>query len=442
MTERPDLNATGAPSPIPGDGPGATGRETHEREAAFARAETRPAGSATKHTDLEPLVRIGAHRLFTTLADNVRDYAIFLIDADGIIRYWGEGARLMKWWTRDQAEGSHLRLLYLDGGSEDGTAESHLQTAAGAGEYTGEGQRVRNDGSTFWAGVTLTALKDDDGTLLGFVKTTRDFSARRAVEAALKEGLSASEGQRVAEEANRLKTLFIASVSHEIRAPLDAMMGFLQMLTREAEREQANLARVLDSGKHLMQVVDDVLDLSRLEAGHLVVNSAAGRLGAPIRLALLDVQGQASAKAVKLSNLVSGGAADTPYWGDPARVQQIIVNLLSNAVKFTAAGGVARISGGTVEHTTNRELLSRGPWAYVRVEDSGEGIAAERLNAIFEPFEQERSERSLTATNLSLPISRRLARLMGGDLTVRSEVGIGSDFILSLPIAASQDVPR
>ena len=440
MTDHPNPDATGAPSPVPGDGPGATGRETHEREAVFARAETRPAASETKPPDLEPLVRIGAHRLFTTLADNVRDYAIFLMDADGIIRYWGEGARLMKWWTRGQAEGSHLRLLYMDGGSEDGTAESHLQTAAGAGEYTGEGQRVRNDGSTFWAGVTLTALKDDDGTLLGFVKTTRDFSARRAVEASLKAGLSASEGQRVAEEANRLKTLFIASVSHEIRAPLDAMMGFLQMLTREAEREQANLARVLDSGKHLMQVVEDALDISRLEAGHLVVNNAAGQLGAAIRLALLDVQGQAAAKPVKLLNLVSGGAADTPYWGDSQRVQQIIVNLLANAVKFTAVGGVAKISGGTVEHTTNPALLGRGPWAYVRVEDSGEGIAADRLNAIFEPF--ERSDRLLTATRLSLPISRRLARLMGGDLTVRSEVGVGSEFILTLPIAATQHVPR
>lgn len=442
MAEHPDPNATGAPTAVPGDGPGATGRETHEREAVFARANTRPAGSRTKHTDLEPIVRMGAHRLFTTLADNVRDYAVFLLDPDGIIRYWGEGARLMKWWTREQAEGSHLRLLYPDGGSEDGNAESHLQTAAGAGEYTGEGQRVRNDGSTFWAGVTLTALKDDDGTLLGFVKTTRDFSARRAIEAALKAGQVATEGQRIAEEANRLKTLFIASVTHEIREPLSAMMGFLQMLTREGERERANIARVLNSGTHLMQVVDDVLDISRLEAGRLVINSAAAHLGAAIRLALSDVLAQASAKRVRVSNVVSGSAAETPYWGDAARVQQIIANLLSNAVKFTAAGGEVRISGGTVEHSANMELLGRGPWVYVRVEDNGEGIVAERLNVIFQPFEEERTSGAATATKLSLPISRRLARLMGGDLTVRSEVGVGSEFILSLPIASTQDVPR
>lgn len=122
---------------------------------------------------------------------------MFLLDANGIIRYWGEGARLMKWWTKEQTLGGHLRMLYPDGGSEDGTAESHLQSAANGGEYTGEGQRIRNDGSTFWAGVTLTALRDEAGVLAGFAKATRDFSARRAIESALASGLAASEARRL-----------------------------------------------------------------------------------------------------------------------------------------------------------------------------------------------------------------------------------------------------
>ena len=128
---------------------------------------------------------LNADLLYTLVADNVRDYAIFLMDVNGVIRCWGESARLMKWWTREQAEGSHLRLLYPDGGAEDGTAEEHLINAAETGEYNGEGHRVRRDGSTFWAYVTLTALRNPEGTLVGFTKVTRDFSARRAVEAAL-----------------------------------------------------------------------------------------------------------------------------------------------------------------------------------------------------------------------------------------------------------------
>ena len=100
----------------------------------------------------------------------MRDYAIFLIDPEGIITYWGEGARLIKWWTRDQVEGAHFRVLYPDGGAEDGTAEGHLAEAARRGEMVSEGQRVRSDGSTFWAGATLTALRDAAGSLQGYAK--------------------------------------------------------------------------------------------------------------------------------------------------------------------------------------------------------------------------------------------------------------------------------
>jgi PAS domain S-box-containing protein len=391
-------------------------------------------------------VRLRAHQLFTTLAENVRDYALFLMDADGIIRYWGEGARLMKWWTKDEAEGAHLRLLYPDGGSEDGTAEAHLQTAAERGEYTGEGLRIRGDGATFRAGVTLTALTDEDGALLGFVKMTRDFSARRAVEAALKAGEEAAGAQRVAEEANRLKTVFIATVSHEIRSPLTAIIGYAQLLDREQsadqERQRSHIRRILRSSRHLMQVVDDVLDLTRLEEGRVQVNSADVLLGEAITSALSDVQPQTLAKGVRLSDAVSGGAADISCWGDSVRVRQIIVNLLSNAVKFTPQGGTVTVSAGSVESAADAKVSGKGPWAYVRVEDTGPGIPAERLDRIFEPFEQVRTSDADRGSGLGLSISRRFARAMGGDLTVRSEVSVGSEFTLWLPVTASDHVPR
>jgi PAS domain S-box-containing protein len=179
-----DPNATGASQPLPANEPGAPGREKHEREAALARGEAK-AGAPASALCTPDVPGLRADLLFTLLAENVRDYAVFLMDANGIIRCWNEGARLMKWWTRQQAEGAHLRLLYKDGGSEDGTAEAHLQTAAQTGEYTGEGNRVRSDGSTLWAYTVLTALRDVEGRLVGFAKVTRDFTARRAVEAAL-----------------------------------------------------------------------------------------------------------------------------------------------------------------------------------------------------------------------------------------------------------------
>ncbi|HEV2734012.1 MAG TPA: PAS domain-containing protein, partial [Longimicrobiaceae bacterium] len=158
------------------------------------RAGERAGGTAAPRDPYTGVAAAGvAYRAFAALAENVRDYAIFLMDPEGVITFWGEGARLIKFWTKDQAEGAHLRMLYPDGGAEDGTAEEHLRRAMETGEYSGEGRRVRGDGSTFWGGITLTALRGDDGALLGFAKVTRDLTARRAAEAAMRAAHEAAE---------------------------------------------------------------------------------------------------------------------------------------------------------------------------------------------------------------------------------------------------------
>lgn len=434
----PDPNATGASDPVPG-APGDSGRETHERQAAGLRSKLRPEEAAA--LDCEDRTRL---RVFAALADNVRDYAVFLMDANGIIRYWGEGARLMKWWTKAQVEGAHLRILYPDGGSEDGTAEAHLQTAANIGEYVGEGHRVRSDGSTFWGGIVLTALRDDDGSLIGFTKVTRDLTAQHAAEAAaLRAASIAAEGQRVREEASRLRDQFVASVSHEIRTPLNALLGYLQMLERESEsrdRQRTYIARIRTSATHLLEVVNDVLDVSRLEAGRFPITFEIARVGHAIEAALADVEPQAESKGVKIVTAISGSAAEVQYWGDESRVRQIVTNVLVNAVKFTPAGGHITVSAGAGATASPESSVGpSGPWAYIRVEDTGDGIAPDRLEAIFEPFTQGRARDADHGTGLGLSISRRLARLMGGDLSVQSDVGVGSTFILWLPIAPLLD---
>jgi len=185
-----------------------------------------------------------------------------------------------------------------------------------------------------------------------------------------------------------------------------------------------------------------VLEASRVEAGTLPVTNAANRLGTPIQDALAEVESQAAVHGVTLVNSVSGAAADLPYWGDETRVRQVLVNLLTNATKFTERGGRVTVSGGTGETVTGSDLPGTGPWVYVRVEDTGRGIPPERLQTIFEPYQQSAIEDRHRGTGLGLSISRQLARLMGGDLTVQSEVGAGSTFTLWLPIAPSDPVPR
>jgi PAS domain S-box-containing protein len=449
----PDPDATGG-AEAPRQPEGAPGRETQEREVGWRRGEAR----AAEHADgLEPprdpysgLSHPGvAAHAFAALADNVRDYAIFLMDPDGIITFWGEGARLMKWWTRDEAEGGHLRLLYPDGGSEDGTAEEHLQQAARDGEYTGEGHRVRNDCSTFWAGITLTALRDTDGTLLGFAKVTRDLTARRAADAALVAAHEAAEqARRHAEEASQMKSLFLATMSHEIRTPLNAIMAYTEILAMEmagplTPAQHGQLGRIRSSSQHLLGIIDDVLDLSRVEAGRMVVGRGVLQVDVVVAEALALVEPQASEKGVELSSAVSGVASALTAWGDAERVRQILLNLLTNAVKFTPTAGRITVSAGSaLDAPADVAVEGPGPWIYIRVEDTGKGIPADRVEAVFEPFVQ--ADMTLTrqhgGSGLGLAISRRLARLMGGDLTLRSTEGLGSSFFFWLPSAPAEAV--
>jgi PAS domain S-box-containing protein len=432
--------------------------EDQERIAALRRGEAmereRAAGERPSRTPFAGKARASvAARAFAALAENVRDYAIFLMDPEGVITFWGEGARLIKWWTKDQAEGAHLRLLYPSGGSEDGTAEEHMRAAAERGEYTGEGQRIRSDGSTFWAGITLTALWDDSGTLLGFAKVTRDLTARRAADALLQSAAQAAETARLeAESASNAKSGFLATMSHEIRTPINAVMGYLELLDLETdgpltEGQRGYLARSRASARHLLDLISEVLDFSRLEADRMPIQRTSFRVGEAIGGAMALLAPAARARGIDLADAVSGYAAGLAGWGDQSRVRQILVNLLGNAIKFTEAregepGRIIVSAGTATTASPDARLGGEGPWVYVRVEDTGLGIPADRLQAIFEPFVQ--ADMTLTrahgGTGLGLAISRRLARLMGGEITVRSEVGVGSTFFLWLRAAAVESL--
>ncbi|MDB4881684.1 MAG: sensor protein, partial [Gemmatimonadetes bacterium] len=435
----------------------ASSPEQQEREAAFRRGEARERGIADERPKASGRswvdhAQLGvAARAFTALADNVRDYAVFLMNPAGTIIYWGEGARLIKWWTREQAEGAHLRLMYMAGGSEDGTCEEHLRFAAERGEYTGEGQRVRSDGSTFWAGVTLTALWDEDGTLLGFAKVTRDLTARRAADVLLQAAATASETARAdAVAASAAKSGFLATISHEIRTPLNAILGYHELLDIEIDGpltlgQRSHLERARAAGRHLLGLVTEVLDFSRVDAERVPMKHATFRVGNAVRGALELTAPQTRAARLVISDAVSGFAAGLVAWGDEPRVRQILTNLLANAVKFTLPRGDEpgriTVSAGTASQPpADAQLAGDGPWVYIRVEDTGRGIAPNQLRAVFEPFVQ--GDMSLTrehgGTGLGLAISRRLARLMSGDLTVRSEVGVGSTFILWLRAAPAE----
>jgi signal transduction histidine kinase len=242
-----------------------------------------------------------------------------------------------------------------------------------------------------------------------------------------------------AEAASSAKSDFLAKMSHEIRTPINAMMGYAELLemgisgpTTDAQARQ--LARIRASGEHLTSLVNEILDLAKIEAGRMSVEPTRGSIVDAVDASLVLIRPQAAAKGVQLVN--SGEAAAAPeYLGDPQRVQQILTNLLSNAVKFTPSGGSVRIECGSGVRSDPEAPDRLVDSVCIVVEDTGIGIGADDLERIFQPFVQVQNgyTRAHGGTGLGLTISRSLAHMMGGDLVVESTPGAGARFTLWLP---------
>jgi PAS domain S-box-containing protein len=251
--------------------------------------------------------------------------------------------------------------------------------------------------------------------------------ARRSVEA--------ERARTQADEANRAKSDFLATMSHELRTPLNAVLGYADLLAMQIEGpltagQRAQLERIEASGRHLLMLIEDVLDLSKIEARRLGLEQRREGVEDATVGAVSLVAPQAAERGVEVVNDCVGTTIS--FIGDGNRLRQILLNLLSNAVKFTEPGGRVTVRCGTAEIQPPEESAAEGagPWTFVEVEDNGIGIAPEEIRAIFEPFVQAEMgrTRSYGGTGLGLTISQRLARLMGGDLTVKSTPGAGSCF--------------
>ncbi|HEX8394360.1 MAG TPA: ATP-binding protein [Longimicrobium sp.] len=291
----------------------------------------------------------------------------------------------------------------------------------------------------------LDAAGEREGIIAHGMDVTDHVLARREAERLLHDARAA---RAEAEAANRAKSEFLATMSHELRTPINAMMGYTELLemgiggpVTAAQRE--HLGRIRSSSLHLLGLIDDVLDLARIEAGRMTV-AREPAAAAPIVAAALElVEPQAAERGLRLENLCGGESAR--FLGDADRVRQILANLLSNAVKFTPAGG--RISVDCQvrgEPGSGGWLRDGGPWLCIRVHDTGIGIEPGFLERVFRPFVQADTghTRAHGGTGLGLSISREYARLMGGDLTARSEPGRGSRFTLWLPTTDAAPVDR
>jgi PAS domain S-box-containing protein len=365
-------------------------------------------------------------RLYRLLVSSVRDYAIFALDPTGHVISWNTGAKRIKGYQADEIIGRHFSLFYPAEDVASGKTTWELEVAARDGQFEEEGWRIRKDGTRFWANVVITALRDTEGKLVGFAKVTRDLTERRAAqERAIEDARLVAE----AEAANRAKTEFLTTMSHELRTPLNAIGGYADLLALgiggTLSKEQLQYVdRLRRSQQHLLAIVTDLLDLSRIEAGEMRFDIAPIDVATVIDAVVPMVEPQATARQLTIDRQY--GAGEAMVRADGAKVTQILINLLSNAIKFTGAGGTITVTC-VVAH--DRVELAVG--------DTGIGVPPEKLEAIFEPFVQlgRTLTTGLEGAGLGLAIGRDLARAMGGDLTVESAPGKGSVFTLLLPRA-------
>jgi signal transduction histidine kinase len=310
-----------------------------------------------------------------------------------------------------------------------------------AGRY---GQRVHLDRTD-----ELGGLADRFNDMAAQVESAHEQLERQVAEARTLAGdvarantqltatmAAAEHARNEAQKASRAKSEFLATMSHEMRTPINAMIGYADLLEVGVagplnERQRGQLARIRASGKHLIGLVDEILDLASIESGRLRLDASTARIDDAVHTALAIVQPQADGKGVALATAHDCPTACT-YTGDPRRVEQILLNLLSNAVKFTPAGGRIQLSC--------REVVDAdGRWVEATIDDTGLGIPDDQIERIFEPFVQVDAGYTRThgGVGLGLAISRRLARMMGGELSAHSAAGRGSRFTLRLPAGAA-----
>ena len=385
----------------------------------------------TERKTAEERVRQSEER-FRSMIENIRDYAIFMLDADGHVITWNGGAERIRGYSSEEILGMHFSCFYPPEEIEQGKPQQILKTALAEGLCEDEGWRLRKDGSKFWANIVTTPVRKPEGEILGFSQVTRDLSRRRKAE----EELRLAKDQ--ADAANQAKSDFLANISHEIRTPMTGVIGMAGLLmdTELSSKQKEYCEIIRRSGDALLTVINEVLDFSKVESGKLELEI----IDFDLRTAVEEVTDlfakQADDKGVELINLVD---YDVPVGvqGDPGRIRQILSNLVSNSLKFTAKGEVVvRVS--VAEETSDYANLR------FSVTDTGIGIPKEKIGKLFNSFTQvdASTTRKYGGTGLGLAICKKFIELMGGEIGVESEPNQGSTFWFALQLGKQRQHAR
>jgi PAS domain S-box-containing protein len=361
-------------------------------------------------------------RLQTTALEAAAN-AIVIADREGTILWANPAFEQLTGYALDEVLGQNPRFL-KSGVHDPPFYEGMWQTILAGQVWHEEVVNRRKDGVLYTEEMTITPVRDSQGEIGHFIAIKQDVTDRKRAEQEL---LSAKEA---AEAANRAKSTFLANMSHELRTPLNAIIGYSEILEEEAEDLELagfvpDLQRIQAAGQRLLMLVRDVLDLANIESGRMELKLSVFDVDALVKDVVQVVaplaEQQGNTLAVRCTGPLGAMVADA------AKVRQVLLNLLSNASKFT--------EDGQISLTVNRLVQSGREWLVFGVSDTGIGIAPEQAESLFEAFTlgDASATRRHGGTGLGLAISQRFCVMMGGEITVESQVGEGSTFTVRIP---------
>jgi PAS domain S-box-containing protein len=376
--------------------------------------------------------RLRDHQFYTRSLFESNIDALMTTDPSGIITDVNKQMEALTGCTRDELIGAPFKNYFTDAER----AEAGIKLVLSKRKVTNYELTARaRDGKETVVSYNATTFYDRDRRLQGVFAAARDVTERKRAEEQIELQNRALElSRREAERANRLKSQFLASMSHELRTPLTAIIGFSELLGDEVagalnEKQRRYVEHARQAGRHLLQLINDILDLSKIEAGQIELHLEPFSLAAALPEVLSTLKPIAMNKKIRLETQVT----DLQLYADRVHFKQILYNLLSNAVKFTPKGGEVRL-----------ESRSEGGFTCVSVADTGIGIAPEDQERIFEEFRQvsDTTRGVKEGTGLGLAITKRLVEQQGGRIWVESEAGKGSRFSFTLPTSPPLEPSR
>jgi PAS domain S-box-containing protein len=394
------------------------------------------ARDTTERRQIEEKLRLSEERL-RLMVESLRDYAIFMLSPEGKVMSWNSGAERIHGFTAGEIVGQHFSRFYPADKVAEKFPDMELKLAAENGRFEDEGRRLRKDGTSFWANVIITPMRNSQGELIGFVKVTRDITARK-VAAERIENLNHELKSRadLLESANKELESFSYSVSHDLRAPLRHIHGFVELLQKSPafegqEAPQRHMGVIAKAAREMGMLIDDLLAFSRTGRAEMQFSTVNMRdvVDQCIRGLETEIAGRNITWAIAPLGTVEG---------DPSLLRLVWANLLGNAVKYTRPRGEARIEIGREER---RDIQGEPQDVVYFIRDNGVGFDMRYASKLFGVFQRLHRADDFEGTGIGLANVQRIIHRHGGKVWAVSEVNAGATFSFSLPIRSTHAAP-